>query len=224
MGKEVNCMEKEEGGCQVENEGGEKMGLFVNEEDGEGKCVKEENCLMKVKEEGGQDEDEKKMEIDEKEESVGTSLVEEGIEDNGVDMKEEENCLMKVKDEDEKKMEEGDNEESVGTNLVEEGIEEDSVGVKEEEGRDVIGYEEEEEENCYEEKKGGNREMLRRMMDDNEKMMNMMTQLFEKNEKQTSLLTSLTQRVEQLERAFTCDKLKKKNKRRRHVDAKHKYQ
>ncbi|XP_058741019.1 BAG family molecular chaperone regulator 5, mitochondrial-like [Vicia villosa] len=43
------------------------------------------------------------------------------------------------------------------------------------------------------------------------------------NEKQTSLLTSLTQRVEQLERAFTCDKLKKKNNRRRHVDAKHRY-
>ncbi|CAL5191420.1 unnamed protein product [Lathyrus oleraceus] len=104
-------------------------------------------------------------------------------------------------------------EESVGSSLVEQEIEEDSVNVKEDEDRNVISCEEEE-----------NREILKRMMDDNEKMMNMMTQLFEKNEKQTSLLTSLTQRVEQLERAFTCDKLKKKNKRRRHFDAKHKYQ
>ncbi|KAL5082697.1 hypothetical protein RYX36_011118 [Vicia faba] len=119
--------------------------------------------------------------------------------------------MVSPTDEDEKKMEE---EESVGSSLMEQEIEEDSVDVKEEEGRNVIGCEEEEDEK---------REILRRMMGDNEKMMNMMTQLFEKNEKQTSLLTSLTQRVEQLERAFTCDKLKKKNKRRRNVDAKHRY-
>ncbi|XP_058756008.1 BAG family molecular chaperone regulator 5, mitochondrial-like [Vicia villosa] len=123
-------------------------------------------------------------------------------------------CLMKVKeeeggDEDEKK------EESVGSSLMEEEIEENSVDVKEEEeGRNVILCEEEEDEK---------REILIRMMNENEKMMHMMTQLFEKNEKQTSLLTSLTQRVEQLERAFTCDKLKKKNNRRRNVDPKHRY-
>ncbi|XP_058755998.1 BAG family molecular chaperone regulator 5, mitochondrial-like [Vicia villosa] len=128
-------------------------------------------------------------------------------------------CLMKVKEEeggneDEKKVEVEEKEESVGSSLMEEGIEEDSVDVKEEEGRNVILCEEEEDEK---------REILIRMMNENEKMMHMMTQLFERNEKQTSLLTSLTQRVEQLERAFTCDKLKKKNKRRRHVDAKHRY-
>ncbi|CAI8592143.1 unnamed protein product [Vicia faba] len=175
VGEEVNCMEKEEVGCDVENEGGEEMKSLEDEEKngdgGEVKCVsEEENCLMKVSEDEGQDEDEKKMNEEEKE--------------------------------------------SVGSSLMEEVIEEDSVDVKEEEVRNVIGCEEEEEEN---------REMLRRMMGDNEKMMNMMTQLFERNEKQTSLLTSLTQRVEQLERAFTCDKLKRKNKRRRNVDAKHRY-
>ena len=134
-------------------------------------------------------------------------------------VKEEENYLMKENDKDEEKIEK---EESVGTSLVEEGIEEDNVMVKEEEGRIAIGSEEREE-NCYEQEDGGNRKMLKRMMKDNEKMMEMMAQLFERNEKQTILLTSLTQRVEQLERAFTCDKLKRKNKKRRNVDAKHKH-
>ncbi|XP_045797374.1 BAG family molecular chaperone regulator 6-like [Trifolium pratense] len=162
---EVNCTEKEDGGCDEEIEGDEKMDSLVNEEKdvdgGEGKYVKEENCLIEEKE----DEDEEKMEV----------------------------------------------EESVGTSLVEEGIEVDSVMVKEE-GK--IGIE------C--EEVDGNRKMLKRMMEDNEKMMDMMAQLFERNEKQTSLLTSLTQRVEQLEKAFICDKLRKKNKRR-NVDAKHRY-
>lgn len=100
-------------------------------------------------------------------------------------------------------------EESVGTNLVEEDC---VVKVKQEE-------KEEEEEKC----KGGddgNKEMLKRMMEENEKMMNMMTQLFERNEMQTSLLTSLTQRVDQLERAFTFDRLRRK--KRRNLDAKSK--
>jgi hypothetical protein len=172
---EVNCMEKEYGGCDVEIEGGENMDSVVNEEKdvdgGEGKYKEEENFLMEENEEEGEDEGEEKMEVvEEKEESVGTSLVEEGIEVESVDVKEE-----KV-----------------------------------------------EEENCYKEEDDGNRKMLKRMMEDNEKMMEMMTQLFERNEKQTSLLTSLTQRVDQLERSFTCDKLRKKNKRR-NVDAKHRY-
>lgn len=152
---EENCLEKEEVGCEEENEGGNKIEALGNEENNE---------------------DVKKMEVEEKEESVGTSLVEEGI----------------------KK----------------------SVDVKEEEGR--IGNEFEEE-NCYKEEDGGNRKMLKRMMEDNEKMMEMMAQLFERNEKQTTLLTSLTQRVEQLERAFTFDKLRRKNKKRRNVDAKHRH-
>ncbi|CAK8540975.1 unnamed protein product [Lathyrus sativus] len=203
---QIQMVVEKEGGCEEELEGGKKIEGLVNE-DGEGNYVEEEvNCMEK--EEGGcevENEGGEKMKLSENE-NIG----------EGKCVKEEENCLMKVKeeeggDEDEKKMEE---EESVGSSLVKQEIEDDSVDVKEEEGRNVIECEEEEDEN---------REMLRRMMNDNEKMMCMMAQLFERNEKQTSLLTSLTQRVEQLERAFTCDKLKKKNKRRRHVDAKHRY-
>ncbi|XAR64362.1 hypothetical protein NMG60_11024669 [Bertholletia excelsa] len=58
-----------------------------------------------------------------------------------------------------------------------------------------------------------NRELLGRMMEDNEKMMNMMRQLYERNERQTRMLNSLTQRVEQMEKAFICDKLRRKKKR-----------
>ncbi|XP_058736588.1 uncharacterized protein LOC131608990 [Vicia villosa] len=186
---EENCSEKEKVGCEEEIEGGKKVETLVNE-DGGGNCVENE--------EGGCE-------------------VENEDDGKGICVKEDDNCLMKVKeeegeDEDEKKMEE---EESVGSSLMEQEIEEDIVDVKEEEGRDVTLCDEEEDEK---------REILIRMMNENEKMMHMMTQLFERNEKQTSLLTSLTQRVEQLERAFTCDKLKRKNKNRRHVDAKHRYQ
>lgn len=65
-----------------------------------------------------------------------------------------------------------------------------------------------------EEENERNKELLERMMEDNEKMMGLMEELFKRNEKQTKLLSSLSQRVEQLERAFICDKLKKKKKRR----------
>ncbi|KAL5760253.1 hypothetical protein ACOSP7_018765 [Xanthoceras sorbifolium] len=59
-----------------------------------------------------------------------------------------------------------------------------------------------------------NRELLlKRMVEDNEKMMSLMAQLFERNEMQTRLLSSLSQRVEQLERAFLCDRLRRKKKR-----------
>ncbi|KAL5082699.1 hypothetical protein RYX36_011120 [Vicia faba] len=210
-GVEENFLEREEVGCEDEHEGGEKIeasvigkiggGIKIEasvNEDGEVNCMEKDEGGCEVENEG--------------DEKIGFSMNGDGGE--GKSVKEEENCLMKVSDdEDEKKMNE-EEKESVGSSLMEEVIEEDSVDVKEEEVRNVMGCEEEEEEN---------REMLRRMMGDNEKMMNMMTQLFERNEKQTSLLTSLTQRVEQLERAFTCDKLKRKNKRRRNVDAKHRY-
>ncbi|XP_045797217.1 BAG family molecular chaperone regulator 5, mitochondrial-like [Trifolium pratense] len=193
-GVEEICLEKEEVGSEEENEGGKKIEALVNsmeKEDG--------GCDEKI--EGGE-----KMDslVNEEKDVVGGE---------GKYVKEEENCLIEEKeDEDEEKMEvEEEKEESVGTSLVEEeGIEVDSVVVKEEEGK--IGIE------C--EEVDGNRKMLKRMMEDNEKMMDMMAQLFERNEKQTSLLTSLTQRVEQLEKAFICDKLSKKNKRR-NVDAKH---
>ncbi|CAI8592145.1 unnamed protein product [Vicia faba] len=223
-GVEENFLEKEEVGCEDEHEGGEKIeasvigkiggGIKIEasvNEDGEVNCMEKDEGGCEVENEG--------------DEKIGFSMNGDGGE--GKSVKEEENCLMKVKeeegqDEDEKKMEEDEKEESVGSSLMEEGIEDDSMDVKEQEGRNVIGCEEGRDViGCEEEEE--NREILRRMMNENEKMMNMMTQLFEKNEKQTSLLTSLTQRVEQLERTFTCDKLKKKNKRRRHVDAKHRY-
>lgn len=58
-----------------------------------------------------------------------------------------------------------------------------------------------------------NRELLEKMMEDNEKMMKMMSQLFERNEAQTRILNTLTHRVEQLEKAFVCDRIKRKKKR-----------
>ncbi|KAK7394260.1 hypothetical protein VNO78_14782 [Psophocarpus tetragonolobus] len=55
-----------------------------------------------------------------------------------------------------------------------------------------------------------------------EKMLVMMEQLFQRNEMQTILLTSLSQRVEQLERAISCDKLRKKKKKKNaHAKNKH---
>ena len=62
-------------------------------------------------------------------------------------------------------------------------------------------------------------ELLERLMQDNEKMMSLMTQLFHRNEVQTRMLTSLTQRVEHLESAFLCDKLRRKKKKRLSVGA-----
>ncbi|KAK0573509.1 hypothetical protein LWI29_009303 [Acer saccharum] len=56
--------------------------------------------------------------------------------------------------------------------------------------------------------------LFERMVEDNEKMMGLMAQLFERNEIQTRLLSSLSQRVEQLERAFLCDRSRRKKKRR----------
>ncbi|XP_057486361.1 uncharacterized protein LOC130772501 isoform X2 [Actinidia eriantha] len=58
-------------------------------------------------------------------------------------------------------------------------------------------------------------ELLERLLDDNEKMMSLMTQLFHRNEVQTRMLTSLTQRVEHLESAFLCDRLRRKKKKKR---------
>ncbi|KAL0385311.1 UNVERIFIED_CONTAM: BAG family molecular chaperone regulator 5, mitochondrial [Sesamum radiatum] len=58
----------------------------------------------------------------------------------------------------------------------------------------------------------GNRELLERMVEENEKMMRMMTQLFERNEAQTRMLNALTHRVGLLEKAFVCDRLRKKKK------------
>ncbi|XP_057948380.1 uncharacterized protein LOC131144051 [Malania oleifera] len=61
-----------------------------------------------------------------------------------------------------------------------------------------------------------NRELIERMMEENEKLMGLMTNLYERNAIQTSLLSYLSQRVEQLERAFVCEKLRRKKKKKRH--------
>lgn len=58
-----------------------------------------------------------------------------------------------------------------------------------------------------------NKELLERMMEDNERMMELMEQLFERNEMQTRLLSALSQRVDQLERAFVRERLRRKKKR-----------
>ncbi|XP_062110759.1 uncharacterized protein LOC133822434 [Humulus lupulus] len=63
-------------------------------------------------------------------------------------------------------------------------------------------------------KKKSSKELLEKMMEENEKMMGLMADLYQRNEVQTRLLSSLTHRVEQLERAFICDKLRKKKMRR----------
>lgn len=58
-----------------------------------------------------------------------------------------------------------------------------------------------------------NRELLEKMMKENEKMMSMMSQLYEKTETQTRMLNGLTHRVELLEKAVVCDRLRKKKKK-----------
>ncbi|KAL3500985.1 hypothetical protein ACH5RR_035434 [Cinchona calisaya] len=58
-----------------------------------------------------------------------------------------------------------------------------------------------------------NMELVEKMMDGNDKMMKMMTELLERSEVQTRMLNALTHRVEQLEKAFVCDRIKKKKKK-----------
>ncbi|KAK4265076.1 hypothetical protein QN277_026175 [Acacia crassicarpa] len=56
-------------------------------------------------------------------------------------------------------------------------------------------------------------ELLQRMIEENERMMGLMAELFERNEIQTRLLSSLSGRVQKLEKAFACEKIRKKKKR-----------
>ncbi|KAL8255154.1 hypothetical protein R6Q59_030479 [Mikania micrantha] len=65
-------------------------------------------------------------------------------------------------------------------------------------------------ENTETENKKRNIQILEKLMDDNEKMMNLMKQMFERNEMQTHMLNSLSHRVEQLEKTFIREKSKKK--------------
>ncbi|XP_010263430.1 PREDICTED: uncharacterized protein LOC104601691 [Nelumbo nucifera] len=59
-----------------------------------------------------------------------------------------------------------------------------------------------------------NRKMMERMIEDNGRLMELMTELFERNAEQSRLMSSLTQMVQQLEKAFMCERLKRKKTRR----------
>ncbi|XP_042502306.1 BAG family molecular chaperone regulator 6-like [Macadamia integrifolia] len=61
--------------------------------------------------------------------------------------------------------------------------------------------------------KSNGRDLMERVVEDNERLMGLMTELLERNELQTMLINSLSQRVEQLERAFVSERLKRKKKR-----------
>ncbi|XP_073271984.1 uncharacterized protein [Primulina huaijiensis] len=56
-------------------------------------------------------------------------------------------------------------------------------------------------------------ELLEQMMEENKKMMLMMTQLYERNETQLQMLDALTNRVDFLEKAYLCDKLRNRRKK-----------
>ncbi|KAM6562625.1 hypothetical protein CsatB_022623 [Cannabis sativa] len=108
------------------------------------------------------------------------------------------------------KMEE--NKESNDT-MSESGSSIDEKSPIEEEEEEDTGNKKEENEN-KEKKNKSSKELLEKMMEENEKMMGLMADLYERNEVQTRLLSSLSHRVEQLERAYICDKLRKKKMKR----------
>ncbi|XP_068484704.1 uncharacterized protein [Phaseolus vulgaris] len=101
-------------------------------------------------------------------------------------------------------------------------MEEESIGLE----RSLVERKEEEEEEdeaLKNEEKGDGKKrelLLEKIVEDNQKMMEMMAQLFQRNELQSTLLSSLSQRVEQLERAFVVERLRKKKKNK--VDARNK--
>ncbi|XP_047968491.1 BAG family molecular chaperone regulator 5, mitochondrial-like [Salvia hispanica] len=67
---------------------------------------------------------------------------------------------------------------------------------------------------CEEKASGGReRELLEMVVKENEKMVRMMSELFERNEAQTKMLNALTQRVGMLERVIVCDRLRRKKKK-----------
>ncbi|XP_047147243.1 uncharacterized protein LOC124819722 [Vigna umbellata] len=89
-----------------------------------------------------------------------------------------------------------------------------------EEGKSLV---KEEKGDCEREEGDGKKMelLLEKLVEDKQNMMEMMVQLFQRNETQTILLTSLSQRVEQLERAFVSEKLRRKKKSK--ADVKKKY-
>ncbi|XP_009599464.1 BAG family molecular chaperone regulator 6-like [Nicotiana tomentosiformis] len=119
------------------------------------------------------------------------------------------NCRKK----DEKTQVEGECDAEKSDELPEVSVERGEVG-------DVIeGIDEEENEARLhgENESRKNRELMEKMVEENEKMMRMMNELCQRNEMQTLMLNSLAQRVTQLEKAFLCDKLKAKTKKKRHT-------
>ncbi|WVZ08404.1 hypothetical protein V8G54_021750 [Vigna mungo] len=99
-----------------------------------------------------------------------------------------------------------------------EGLKNEEVEEKEdgEEGKSLV---KEGKGNCEREEGDGKKMelLLEKLVEDKQKMMEMMLQLFQRNETQTTILTSLSQRVEQLERAFVSEKLRrKKNVKKKH--------
>ncbi|CAL1413605.1 unnamed protein product [Linum trigynum] len=64
-----------------------------------------------------------------------------------------------------------------------------------------------------EKEKRKNAELLEKMAGENERMIGMMAALYERNRMQARLLDALSQRVDQLEMAFICDKLRRKKRR-----------
>ncbi|XP_075500584.1 uncharacterized protein LOC142539191 [Primulina tabacum] len=56
-------------------------------------------------------------------------------------------------------------------------------------------------------------ELLEQMMEENKKMMLMVTQLYDRNETQLQMLDALTNRVDFLEKAYLCDKLRNRRKK-----------
>ncbi|KAL2329636.1 hypothetical protein Fmac_017217 [Flemingia macrophylla] len=174
--------------------------IGVVESEKEGECVGEGNCL---KDEEGEKNEEVDKEND-REEEEGICMEEESIGSA--------TCLDEEKEEVE--CEEG---EEIGAIVGENYLVNDEEGDCEE-GEEIeamVG------ENCLEKNEEGGRYegkdkrelLLENMAEENERMMEIMAQLLQRNEMQTRLLTSLTRRVEQLERAYACEKLKKKNKR-----------
>ncbi|QCE12833.1 hypothetical protein DEO72_LG10g4083 [Vigna unguiculata] len=99
-----------------------------------------------------------------------------------------------------------------------EEVEEGNCLVKEEEEEDLRNEEEDNEglrnEEVQEKESVEKSLLMEKMVEDNQKMIEMMAQLFQRNEVHTALITSLTQRVEQLERALACERLRRKKKRK----------
>ncbi|KAL2329646.1 hypothetical protein Fmac_017227 [Flemingia macrophylla] len=160
----------------------------------EGECVGEENCLKD--EEGEKNDREEEEDICMEEESIGSAA-----------------CLDEEKEGEVECEEDGEIEAIVGENYLlndEEGDCEEGEKIEAMVGENCL---EKDEEGGRYEGKNKRELLLDKMAEDNERMMEIMAQWLQRNEMQTRLLTSLTQRVEQLERAYACEKLRKKKKR-----------